>query len=90
MAKDLNPAALPDFRMFDIAKGVLVGVRRCTVDEAFAELLACAEQHRVGVFALSRALVALRDRSEAVPDAEATMAARTAWGDLLLNPAGNA
>ena len=88
MSADGNPATLPDLRAFDLAKRVLVGVRRCGVGEAFAELLACAEQRGVDVFALSRALVALGEGNEPVPpDADAAIAATTVWGSLFLTPA---
>ena len=89
MAKAPNPEALSDLRVFDIAKGVLVGARRCTVDEAFAELVARAEQYQIGVFALSRALVALSERSHATAVDEVAMAAQSAWGPLLLDTASN-
>lgn len=89
MAKAPNHETLSDLRVFDVAKGVLVGARRCTVDEAFAELVARARQHQIGIFALSRALVAMSETGQATGDDEVAMAARSAWGPLLLDTASN-
>lgn len=55
----MNGGALSDARIFDVAKGVLIAVHGCSVDEALAELASVADCHRVGVLALARALVAL-------------------------------
>jgi hypothetical protein len=82
MSANADSATMPDLRSFDLAKRVLVSVRRCGIGEAFAELLACAEQRGVDVFGLSRALVALSEGNEAPPGCDAAVAARTAWGDL--------
>jgi len=87
MPANANPATLPDLHAFDVAKSVLVGARRCSVGEAFAELLACAQQRGVDVFALSRALVTLSEGRETASGGDAAAAAKTAWGDLFLDSA---
>lgn len=84
---------MSDARMFDVAKGVLIATRGCTLDEALAELVEVAQRHRVGVFALARALVALASFDGGHrPDQGACDAAASTWGGVfgrsLLSPAG--
>jgi AmiR/NasT family two-component response regulator len=76
-------AATTDMRMLDAAKGVLVALRRCTLSEAFTELVDAAERYQVGVLAMSRALVQLAENSATPVAGPAAGAARTAWAHLL-------
>lgn len=43
--------------MIDVAKGIVMGARRCSADEAFAELRRVSSHHNVKIVELSRALV---------------------------------
>lgn len=80
----MNGGVLSDARVFDVAKGVLIALRGCSIDEALAELVSVAERHRVGVLALARALVALATpRTPQLTDDAAAQAAVVAFGHLL-------
>jgi hypothetical protein len=68
----------------DRAAGVLVALRRCTLDEASDELLDASKRHRIPPLAIARALVALAEGASG-DDEPATAAARYEWG-LLLEP----
>jgi hypothetical protein len=68
----------------DRAAGVLVALRRCTLDEASDELLDASKRHRIPPLAIARALVALAEGASG-DDEHATAAARYEWG-LLLEP----
>jgi hypothetical protein len=46
-------------RDLDIAEGILIGLRRCDPNAAYRELLDAADRQRVGLMALSSALVEL-------------------------------
>ena len=78
-------------RVLDTAEGVLVGLRACTPDAAFRELLSVAERHAVPVFAVAAALVdlACRQTSPPGPDPQghiasaAWEAARREWSGLV-------
>ena len=54
MTTDWAPAHFPldmeGRRIFDTALGILIGVRRCSSDAAFHELLAAAQRHRFPAF----------------------------------------
>jgi hypothetical protein len=73
-------ASAPQRRMFDVAKGILMAVRRCTLAEAFEDLVGTAASSEIGVFALSRAVVALVEGDQA--DDAAAAAAYMAWGEV--------
>jgi hypothetical protein len=71
----------PNSRALDTAIGILVGWRRCTTHAAFRELINASERHRIPIFALSSALVALAsvsDDNEAA-DSPARLAAEKEW-----------
>ncbi|WP_199254141.1 ANTAR domain-containing protein [Mycolicibacterium mengxianglii] len=72
-----------DSRSLDIAKGVLVALRGCTSDEAFAEITGISKQRRLGTLALARALVQLAEGSVALAAGPAAEAAMQTWGHLL-------
>jgi hypothetical protein len=66
------------------AEGVLIALRRCSADDAFAELVAAARRHCVPVFTLASALVDLAAGQCPDPDREAAdRAARDEWAGLL-------
>ncbi len=76
-------------RILDTAKGILIGLRRCTSEQAFQELIDAAQRHRIPVFAMAWALVHLANGGEtsAHTSADADSAARYEWGPLFTRPA---
>jgi hypothetical protein len=72
-------------RILDTAEGVLVGLRRYRVDQAFVELMQTAKRHSVNPIGLADALVAIAEDQIAkdIDHAAATVALAT-WGHLLL------
>ena len=60
--------------MLDRAQGVLIALRRCTVDAAFEEIGRASKRHRVPRLRIAAALVALAQDSPL--DVDATAAAR--------------
>jgi hypothetical protein len=71
----------------DRAVGVLVGLRRCSCEDASDELLAVSKRHRVAPVAVARALVRLA-ADGACDDEPAAGAVRYEWGSLLEPTAG--
>ena len=71
-----------DARMLDRAEGVLVALRRCTIDAAFDEIVSASKRHRVPTLRIARALVALAEKSALGGDLDASAAARHEWGSL--------
>ncbi len=71
-------------RILSAAEGVLVALRRCSLDAAFTDIVQTAKQHNVAPLELADALVAsaendvLRDFDDAV-----IAAVKRAWGSLL-------
>jgi ANTAR domain len=79
-------ASLQAQRELDMAKGILMGLRRCSPAVALRELLGAAKRHRLGVNGIATALVHLayvRDQSAGVTAEPAHSAAYLEWGDLL-------
>ena len=70
-----------DARMLDRAEGVLIALRRCTTDAAFAEIVRASNRHRIPTLRLAAALVAMVQG--ATLDDDAMAAARYEWGTLL-------
>lgn len=87
--RGVNPLPLDDnvakARMFHLAQGVLVGLRRRPPEEVLSELIDVAQRFGLSPFALARALVAAAGGTAAGVDADADAAAtvRQCWGDLL-------
>jgi len=67
--------------MLDRAEGVLMALRRCTIDAAFSEIVRASNRHRIPTLRLAAALVAMVQG--AMLDDDATAAARYEWGALL-------
>jgi len=76
-------------RILDTAKGILIGLRRCSSESAFHELISVAQRHKMPVFAMAWALVHLADGGEksAHTSADAESAARDEWGQLFAEAA---
>jgi hypothetical protein len=66
-------------RVIDVATGILVGLRGCSDQEAFDELVRTVHQTGVGIGRLAAELVALASGSSSSEHAEAF----TVWGDLI-------
>jgi hypothetical protein len=69
-------------RMLDRAVGVLVGLRRCTIDAAFEEIVAASQRHNVPALRVAEALVELAEGKDP-HDADAAAVARTEWSGML-------
>ena len=72
-------------RVLDLAEGILIGLRRCSAEEAFDELVAVAQHHDISMSATASALVDLAtDPAGAAesPSIERAIADRE-WGALL-------
>lgn len=78
------PSSQADARTLARAEGVLVGLRRCTTDEAFYEILDAAGRHHVPPLRVARALVAVA-ASDGNNDYSAIAIARYEWGPLLVS-----
>jgi hypothetical protein len=72
-------------RMLDTAVGILVGLRRCSIDAAFQELITAAAGQDVPVFTIASALIAFAgpDGRPHADDTAAGLAAHREWGHLL-------
>jgi hypothetical protein len=68
-------------RILDTAEGVLIGLRGCSLNQAFVEIVQTAKAHNVSTLSLADALVAIAQTSPDVDDA-AFAAARATWGHL--------
>jgi AmiR/NasT family two-component response regulator len=77
----IEDSARVDARTLDRAEGVLIALRRCTMDVAFEEIVSASKRHRVPTLSIAAALVALAQDSPL--DDDATAAARYEWGSLL-------
>ncbi|MGB6206718.1 ANTAR domain-containing protein [Mycobacterium sp.] len=76
-------------RILDTAKGIIIGLRRCSSETAFHELLDAAQRHQIPVFAMAWALVHLANGGDicAHTSADAQSAARDVWGQLFAGSA---
>lgn len=79
----INERSLHGTRMLDAAKGILVGLRGCTMADAFSEILCVAAEYRVGALSASYALVNLAEGSRQTYDTPASEAAHRAWAALV-------
>jgi ANTAR domain len=72
-------------RVLDTAEGILIGLRGCTTDSAFHELVLAAKTHFVPVFTIASALVELAAGNDEFSDLppKAQTAARDEWSRLL-------
>jgi hypothetical protein len=71
-------------RIFDTALGILIGLRRCSSDAAFHELLGTAQRHGFPAFPMAWALVHLAGggAESAQTFSAAQSAARREWGQF--------
>lgn len=75
-----------DVEQIDIrqhAEGVIVALKRCTLDVAAGELSRASHRHRLDCDRVARALVRLAQDIEPEADSNATAVARYEWGALL-------
>jgi ANTAR domain len=66
-------------RVIDVATGILIGLRGCSDQEAFDELVRVVHQTGLGIGRLAAGLVALASGSSSSEHAEAF----TVWGELI-------
>jgi hypothetical protein len=71
-------------RILDTAEGVLIGLRRCSLNQAFVEIAQTAKRHNLSTLSLADALVALA-QNQPTDDLDPTVVAtaRQAWEQLL-------
>ncbi|HYZ69413.1 MAG TPA: ANTAR domain-containing protein [Mycobacterium sp.] len=81
LKRAIEDPARADARMLDRAEGVLIALRRCTIDAAFEDIVRASKRHRVPTLSIAAALVALAQNSPF--EGDATAAARYEWGSLL-------
>ena len=67
----------------ECAEGVLVGLKRCTVDAASGEIDQVSRRHQLDRGRVAQALVRLAQGVDPVVDSNATAVARYEWGALL-------
>jgi hypothetical protein len=83
--KPLTCTARSPARTLDVAKGVLVALRRCDADEMFMELVEVSRKYALSTFTVAAALVAAVDgRPDVRGDRSAAAnAVEFEWGSLL-------
>jgi hypothetical protein len=69
-------------RILDIAEGVLLGLRRYSVERSFTELIDVARRHALSPFELTAALVAAAG-GHSTGNPEAAWVVEQEWGRLL-------
>ncbi|WP_199178040.1 hypothetical protein [Mycobacterium hubeiense] len=71
-------------RILDTAEGVIIALRRCSLNQAFMTIVQAAKQHHVAPLSLADALVAIAQRDPTDDlDRNAVRVAREIWGPLL-------
>jgi hypothetical protein len=70
-------------RMQQCARGVLVGLKRCTLDAACGEIAQASRRHHLDSDRVAQALVRLAQDINPEADSNATAVARFEWGALL-------
>jgi hypothetical protein len=65
--------------IIDVATGILVGLRGCSPQEAFNELVRVVNETGMGIGSVARGLVALAEGASSPQHAEAF----NAWGELI-------
>jgi hypothetical protein len=65
------------------AEGVLVGLRRCTLNAASDEITRASGRHHLDSLRVAQALVRLAQDIDPEADSNATAVARFEWGALL-------
>ena len=65
--------------IIDVATGILVGLRGCSPQEAFNELVRVVNETGMGIGSVARGLVALAEGASSPQQAEAFLA----WGELI-------
>lgn len=80
-----RPARRSGQRRLSAAEGVLVALRRYSLDEAFAEIVQMAQRHSVAPLQLADALVTIAENDSSRDLDDALIAAvDQSWGALLL------
>jgi hypothetical protein len=69
-------------RTLHLAEGILIGLRRCSAEQAIAELVSAGRDAGLSTYALARGLVVAAGRDGMAVD-PASRAAEHRWGTLL-------
>jgi len=82
--------ALEGRRVLDLAEGILIGLRRYSIEHGFEELVDVAFRHDMSVTAAAAALVDLASAGtdNAEPQSLALSVAQGEWRDLLIATSG--
>ena len=72
-----------DAQVRERAEGVIVALRRCTIDAASGELARASQRHRLDTERVAGALLRLAQDTDPELDSNATAVARYEWGALL-------
>jgi len=72
-----------DGKVHQCAEGVLVGLKRCTVDAASGEIDQVSRRHHLDSRRVAQALVRLAQNVDPEADSNATAVARYEWGSLV-------
>lgn len=82
--------ALEGRRVLDLAEGILIGLRRYSIEHAFEELVDVAFRHDMSVTAAAAALVDLASAGTDNPETQslALSVAQREWRDLLIATSG--
>lgn len=72
-----------DAQVRERAEGVIVALRRCTIDAASGELARASQRHRLDTGRVAGALLRLAQDTDPELDSNATAVARYEWGALL-------
>ncbi len=75
--------ALENHGVRQYAEGVLVGLKRCTLDAASDEIVRASRRHHLDSQRVAQALVRLAEDIDPEADSNATSVARFEWGALL-------
>lgn len=73
-------------RTLHLAEGILIGLRRCTPEQAIAELVSAGRDAGLSTYALARGLVAAAGGLDPMGSDPAARVAEHRWGTLLPPP----
>ncbi len=81
-------SATDSYGVHQCAEGVLLGLKRCTLDAATGEIARASVRHHLDSRRVAEALVRLAQDIELEVDSNATSVARFEWGALLAGRRG--
>lgn len=81
-----NDDSVTRARTLHLAEGVLIGLRRCSPEQAIAELVSAGREAGLSTYALARGLVAAAVGYQSTTADPAARVAEHRWGALLRPP----